>query len=47
MALRDLIDKGTEGFLEYGDVVPFLMDPSASAAESDGVLDDGFLASEY
>ena len=48
----DLIDKGTEGILKYGDVVSFFMDPSASAAKSDGgdcvdaVLDGGFLAAE-
>ena len=53
MALHfDLIDKGTVGFLKYGDVVSFFMDPSASSTKSDGkvcddaVLDGGFLAAE-
>ena len=48
----DLIDKGTEGLLRWGDVVSFFMDPSASSTKSDGkvcddaVLDGGFLAAE-
>ena len=40
----DLIDKGTEGLLRWGDVVSFFMDPSASSTTSDGkVCDDAVL----
>jgi hypothetical protein len=48
----ELVDKGTEGILKYGDVVSFFMDPSASVMKSDGgkcaeaVKDGGFLAAE-